>query len=320
MIRTVPLAGGIGAELHCIDLTRDLTAAERDAVWAAWIEYGLLLVRNPASDDAAQIRLSEMFGTLEPSATPQLNDPNNAVMMSLAYDPADPRGQFSQHYKVGGVDRAGWLGWHWDQAFMPTIVRGAVLRMTHPAASMGRTCFVDAIAAYDRLDDATKARIEGMKVVYRFNPDFASGQFGFPKDIVKLPKARSSAAGGSAADMDFPHVVHPMVITQQETGRKVLKLSPMHACYVLGIDRQESDALLEELACHLGDPAYAYFHEWQVNDMLAWDNWRMVHGAEGVPLDCARSARRTTISGDYKMGRYLDEALDRNRDVMRLVD
>jgi taurine dioxygenase len=46
----------------------------------------------------------------------------------------------------------------------------------------------------------------------------------------------------------------------------------------------------------------------------------MIHMAEGVPLDCYRSARRTTISGDYKVGRYLDRALDRNRDVQRIVD
>jgi taurine dioxygenase len=54
--------------------------------------------------------------------------------------------------------------------------------------------------------------------------------------------------------------------------------------------------------------------------MMVWDNWRVIHSATGVPLDVERSARRTTISGDYKVGRYLDPALDRDRQVKRLVD
>lgn len=317
MIKAEPLSGGIGARLVGIDLTRDLTDDETSDVMKAWIEYGLLLVRDPAADDEAQMRFSSLFGTMEPSATAQLNDPVNKFMMTLAYDPDDRNGKFSQHYNVDGVDRAGWLGWHWDQAFMPTIVRGAVLRMNHPAQTMGRTGFIDAIAAYNRLPDALKERLEGLEIVYQFNPDFTSGQFGFPQDIRKLPKKNKNASGHNA---DFPPVVHPLVIRQPETGREVLKLSPMHSRYIRGMERSESDALLTEVAKHLVDPAYAYFHDWQANDMLVWDNWRMIHSAEGVPLDCKRSARRTTIAGDYNYGRYLDESLDRDREVVRLVD
>ena len=119
---------------------------------------------------------------------------------------------------------------------------------------------------------------------------------------------------------DFPPVVHPLVITQMESGRKVLKLSPMHARYILGMDRAESDALLDELADHLVEPAYAYFHAWGKDDMIVWDNWRIIHSANGVPLDSKRRAVRTTIMGDYKVGRYLDPALDRDRRVKRIVD
>lgn len=69
---------------------------------------------------------------------------------------------------------------------MPTIVRGAVLRMTLPAKVMGETGFIDASKAYNRLSDEMKARIGDLEVVYKFNPDFCSGQFGFPEDIRRL--------------------------------------------------------------------------------------------------------------------------------------
>jgi taurine dioxygenase len=316
-IETRPLDAPFGAEIIGADLTRELDEGTRRAIHDAWIEHGILLFRDLRNDDAAQMRLSTVFGEMEPAATADLNDPVNAYMMTLAYDPEAPNARPNPFYRVGGIDRAGWLGWHWDQSFMPTIVRGAVLRMTHPARTMGETGFIDAIQAYDRLPEAMKARIAELEVVYEFNPDFCSGQFGFPTDIERLDFGATVKPG---AQYNFPPVVHPLVITQRETGRKVLKLSPMHARYVLGMDKAESDALLTEIAAHLGDPAFAYFHDWRENDMVVWDNWRIVHSANGVPLDCARSARRTTIAGDYKVGRYLDPALDRDRQVKRLVD
>lgn len=310
------LTPAFGAEVQGVDLSGSIDDATAQAIYDLWIDAGLLLFRGAGHDDEAQMRLSRLFGEMEPAATADMNDPDNRFMMTLAYDPNDKAPRFQQHYNVGGIDRAGWLGWHWDQSFMPTIVRGAVLRMVHPAKQMGETGFIDAIEAYDRLPQALRDKIEGLEVVYEFNPDFCSGQFGFPKDIRALP--RESA--GKSTGYDFPPVVHPMVITQRETNRKVLKLSPMHARYILGMDKAESDALLTEVADHLVDPAFAYFHKWQENDMLVWDNWRLIHSANGVPLDCSRLARRTTIMGDYKVGRYLDQTLDRNRDVKRLID
>ena len=310
------LLAPFGAEILRADLTRPLDESTAKAIRDAWIEHGILLFRDARNDDEAQMRLSSLFGEMEPAATADLNDPNNQFLMTLAYDPDDKGCRFGQHYNVDGIDRAGWLGWHWDQAFMPTIVRGAVLRMADPSTEMGETGFIDAIEAYDRLPDALKAKVEGLEIVYEFNADFASGQFGFPSDIRAVPRDRPEKSG----IYDFPPCVHPLVITQIETGRKVLKLSPMHARYVLGMDKAESDALLTEIAEHLVDPAFAYFHSWQKNDMVVWDNWRIVHSAKGVPLHCKRSARRTTIAGDYKVGRYLDASLDRDRKVKRLVD
>lgn len=311
-----PLLPWFGAEIMGVDLSAPLEDVTIKAIHDSWIRQGILLFRGANNDDDAQMRLSAIFGTMEPSATADMNDPNNRYLLTLSYDPEVTDKGFSQHYRVGGIERAGWLGWHWDQAFMPTIVRGAVLRMDQPAREMGETGFIDAIAAYDRLSETMKARIEGLEIVYEFNPDFASGQYGFPEDIEALPRR----AGAQQATYDFPPVVHPLVITQRETGRKVLKLSPMHARYVLGLDQTEGDALLKEIAKHLVDPQFAYFHKWQRNDMIVWDNWRVIHSANGVPLDCARVARRTTISGDYEAGRYLDPKLDSKRKVARLID
>jgi alpha-ketoglutarate-dependent taurine dioxygenase len=317
-IQLTPVSPHLGLEISGVDLSRPLDHATQQAILDAWIQAGIVLFRGAGTSDEIQMRLSQVFGAMEPAATADMNRPDNPYLMTLAYDPADKKPRFAQHYVVDGIARAGWLGWHWDQSFMPTIVRGAVLCMKQPAAEMGETGFIDGIAAYDRLSEAMKARIEGLEIVYEFNPNMASGQFGFPEDIAPLP--RVAGAPKSEIAYDFPPCVHPLVIIQRETGRKVLKLSPMHSRYVLGLDRAESDALLRELGRHICDERFAYFHKWGKDDMVVWDNWRVLHSAKGVPLDCKRLAQRTTIVGDYKVGRYLDEALDRDRKVRRIVD
>ena len=313
---TRPLSPYLGLEIIGVDLDRELSPEVEEAIRQAWIGAGVLLFRGAGTTDEAQMRLSKVFGEMEPAATADMNRPDNPYLMTLIYDPADQTKGYTQHYNVDGIDRAGWLGFHWDQSFMPTIVRGAVLCMKEPSPEMGETGLIDAIGAYDRLSDEMKARIEGLEIVYEFNSDFTSGQFGFPRNIRRLERAKES----KGLNYDFPPCVHPLVITQMETGRKVLKLSPMHARYVLGMDRAESDALLTELADHLCDDRYAYWHKWAQDDMIVWDNWRVLHGAAGVPLHCKRVAQRTTIVGDYKVGRYLDPTLDRNRVTKRIVD
>lgn len=317
---TRPLSPYLGLEVQGIDLNQPLTAADEAFIRDAWIKAGVLLIRNPAHTDEAQMRFSRLFGELEQGAVKFLNNADNPFLMTLKNDPEEKSERFATNYILGGQELAGWLGWHWDQSFTPTIVRGAVLRMTHVPGEMGRTGFMDAIAAYDRLSPAMKQRIEGLEVVYEFNPDFDTGQFGFPKDIRATTPLSERNRNNPKFQINFPPCVHPLVITQMETGRKVLKLSPMHARYVLGMDRAESDEVLEELAQHLGDPRYAYWHTWRHNDMLVWDNWRVCHAAEGVPPQVKRVAMRTTIMGDYKVGRYLDPTLDRDRKLERLVD
>jgi taurine dioxygenase len=101
---------------------------------------------------------------------------------------------------------------------------------------------------------------------------------------------------------DFPPVVHPLVFVQPETGRKVLNLSPLFARYIETMNNPMGDAILEELCRHfLNCPQY--HHRWALGDMLLWDNWRMLHSISLAPPDEPRVMQRTTILGDYALGR-----------------
>src|SRR5256885_6823638 len=311
-----------GAEVIGLDLDDDaaLAGATGQALREAWVEHGILLFRNALHSEEAHLRLSRVFGEPQPSAVARINDARNPYLMTLDQRPGDASKETFTLFEVDGRHRTGGLGWHWDQSFTAEIVRGALLRMIVPARIDGRTGFIDAAAAYERLTPAMKRRLDGLEVVYHFTGAQEQNRFGFPRDLRVVQRNPKAEAALVQYRRDFPPVVHPLVITQQETGRKILKLSPMHAQAILGMDEGESDALLQEVADHLVDARFAYFHTWQADDAIVWDNWRVIHSATGVPFDVERLAQRTTLVGDYKLGRYLDPAHGREGPERRFDD
>ncbi len=309
MSMTIRPLSPFGAEVIGIDLDDGAALdAAAQALRDAWAEHGILLFRNALHSEESHLRLSRVFGDPQPSAVSRINDARNPYLMTLAQVPGDSSKETFTLFEIDGQRRAGWLGWHWDQSFTAEIVRGALLRMITPAQVDGRTGFIDAAAAYERLAPAMRQRIDGLEVVYHFTAAQERNRFGFPSGLRVAERNPKAEAALAQYQRDFPPVVHPLVITQQETGRRILKLSPMHAQYILGMDRAESDALLHEVADHLVDARFAYFHTWQADDAIIWDNWRVIHCATGVPFEVERLAQRTTIVGDYKLGRYLDPA------------
>src|SRR5204863_2895524 len=171
-----------GAEVIGLDLDDEtaLDADVRNTLLAAWIEHGILLFRNALHSEQAHLRLSRVFGDPQPSAVSKINDAANPYLMTLNQNPGDASKETFTLFEVDGQHRTGWLGWHWDQSFTAEIVRGGLLRMITPAAVDGRTGFIDAAAAYERLAPSLRARIEGLEVVYHFTAAQEQNRFGFP--------------------------------------------------------------------------------------------------------------------------------------------
>jgi taurine dioxygenase len=189
------------------------------------------------------------------------------------------------------------------------INRGGILRPVRLPGRLGQTGFIDKIAAYASLPDRLKQRIDGLEIVYKYDLDPARQRFGRTADVTVERFTPGVLSIQNRLD-DFPRVVHPLVYVQRETGRKVLNLSPWFAVGIAGMMDAAGDALLEEVARHIVDDADVYLHDWASDDMVLWDNWRVLHSATGSPADQERWMLRTTIEGDYGLGRPEDRAID----------
>lgn len=294
--RTLP--AGIGLEVEGLDLSRPLDADTREVLWRHFIDAGVLVFRGVGTTPEAHIELSRAFGELELHSNREAWVEGCPELIDISYRPlTDSLATDVQPvYDVGGVHLAGWLGWHTDQCFIPRLSRGGVLRAIQVPAHFGRTGFLDKIRLYDTLDESIRSRIDDLRVVYRLEPRMDRNRYGIPSDVRLLHSSAAMDSLVARLDRDFPPVSHPLVLTQRETGRKVLSFSPCYAIGIEGMPDDEADRLLTALSEHCTSIEQAYFHDWQVHDMVAWDNWRMLHQAEGCREDETRLMHRTSIS------------------------
>jgi taurine dioxygenase len=129
-------------------------------------------------------------------------------------------------------------------------------------------------------------------------------RFGRPAKLVEVStKPRTEEVMEAARGK--PRAIHPAVWTRK-SGEKVLHLSPWMAEGIEGMESPEGDALLEAVSQEIVavSNGRSYFHKWKLTDMVIWDNWRILHAVSGCPPQYGRHMQRTTIKGDYGLGRF----------------
>lgn len=290
---------GFGKQINGLTQADIKDSAVRDELRQFWLQDGLLVFRGSQVTPEFQIGLSRVFGDLEVHPIPELVTEGTPELITLVSD-QNREGLF----EIDGKRSVAFLPWHSDLVFTDRINHGGVLTAKQISSWGGETGFIDQVQAYNLLPDDLKVEIENLQIVYQLciNPGYS--RYGSKSTIRTIRKSDFEKSVGPRLETDYPPVVHPVVFTQPDTGRKVLNISPFGALYILGRDNDAGHALLQRLVDHLVS-CPAYHHSWKPSEMLAWDNWRMAHSVSGAEPDEVRIMQRTTIMGDYGLGRKL---------------
>jgi taurine dioxygenase len=206
------------------------------------------------------------------------------------------------------------LPFHRDIGYTLMIAKGAMLRMVDAPETEGETLFADTAKAYDDLPADMKKRLEGIefRATLRMGPDEQTRPGAYWKTA--RPATREEDPDGpevkSSAEIiaQYPPVVHPVVLTHPESGRKCIYISPTYVDFFFGMTQAESDEMLKYLADHMMQSKYIYKHKWNANDAIAYDNRRVLHAGMGSRIGERRYATRTTVAGGILSGRYYSPA------------
>lgn len=303
-LEIVPLKPGLafGVAIRGITFERLEDAGVRDEINGAFEREGLIVFEDVEPSGRMHVALSDVFGPLKdhPSkAVPRVDGDTMPGVIDMHSKP-NQIGTIT----VDGVERASWLPWHFDHAYNNELNRAGVLRAIDIAPEGGMTGFADGIDLYQHLSPELRDRIEGKDVLYRMNVIMENFRFGRPEAYVVNAENPHAQAVMDAAK-DTPRAIHPAVWTRK-TGEKVLHVSPWMAEGLVGEGNAEGDALLDAVCREIFALAKerSYFHQWNATDMLIWDNWRVLHAVSGHDNRYGRRMQRTTIKGDYGLGRF----------------
>lgn len=269
-IATEKLTPTVGATVVGVD--RDHLLDDPD--FPAWCldaleANGALVFHDLHLDDATQVAWSKRLGTVE-----VFGKGEHPEIFRVTLDPSKNP---SARYLKGTFD------WHIDGCTDDIPIMATMLSAHAVADTGGETEFASSYAAYEALDPDEQAHLETLRVVHTIeasqrlhNPDPS------PAEVENWRKR--------------PPKVHPLVWTHR-SGRKSLVLGAT-TDHVEGMDPDEGRALLDDLLARATTPDRTYRHEWQLGDVVIWDNRGVLHRACPYDPSSPRDMHRTTFAGD----------------------
>lgn len=272
-----PLQPPFAALLDGPDLAGPLDDAVVEAIRRAWLKHPVLVIRGQSLSPDQQLGFSRRFGPLRGHTVKDLLHPDYPELLVLSN-----RGR-------GGTApiNNGGAYWHSDITYEAEPPMGSILHGVIVPPSGGDTLYADMAAAYEALDAETKRALEGARAVHTYRHRYLT----MVDEGVRPPRTEEQMA-------EWTDVVHPVVRTVPETGRKALFVNEGFTSHIDGWPEDESRDMLERLIAHTVEARFVYRHQWQTGDVVMWDNRCTMHRATDYDTSQERTMHRSTISGN----------------------
>jgi alpha-ketoglutarate-dependent 2,4-dichlorophenoxyacetate dioxygenase len=278
--KLTPISEGFAAEITQVNLAKDISPGLIADVHAAMDKYAALVFKDQKLDDDEQMAFGAALGTIEAKRATvdtgqnrlkhsSMNDISNLGSNGELLAADDRRRMFNLGNQL----------WHSDSSFKETPAMYSMLHARVIPPKGGETEIADMRAAWDELPSDTKDEIKDL--IAEHSLLYSRAALGFT-DFTDAEKEM------------FAPVQQRLVRYMTRTKRKSLFLSS-HIGRIVGLPIPESLALVRDLVEHATDRRFVYRHNWQVNDLLMWDNRTTMHrGRPYADKRYPRDLRRVT--------------------------
>lgn len=285
-VKVISSGKALAADIEGVDLSKALDAASLASIVEAWSEHLVLRFRGQKLSDPDLERFSAMLGPLDKAPT---------YSKGVRTDVGSDFVTVISNVVVNGV-AIGDLGnaealWHTDMSYNETPPMASALYSLEIPPVGGETGFCNMYQAWETLPQDLRQRISGRMCVHDSSTNSVGGLRGGHEavtDVTKTPGAR-----------------HPMVITHPVTKRECLFLGRRRNAYIVGLPINESEELLDAVWAHTTKKELSWYQEWQVGDLILWDNRCVMHRRDDFDPNSRRIMHRTQIAGSKPYGRVL---------------
>lgn len=267
----------IGADVTDVELAT-LGDSDFAAIYQAWLDHVVLRFRGQALDAEGLQTFSQRFGPLEEVPLGRMSQ---EMRNSIANRYVTVISNIIENDRpIGGLGSAE-ADWHSDMSYNDSPPTASILLSVEIPSRGASTYFVNQYEAYATLPEALKERVEALCLKH----DAAHTSVGQLRHGFTEPKD----------PIDAPGAVHPIVRLHPETGRKALYLGRRDWAYVVGLPLADSERLLDELWSYATQAPFVWRQDWEVGDVIVWDNRCCLHRRDEFDPSTRRLLRRCQV-------------------------
>ena len=289
-IEVKPTGAALGADIEGVDLARELSLDAVDAIKQAWADHLVLRFRGQRLDDEQLMRFSAHFGELDWApviAASRVRIPGEDRYVESAEEGRRYISVISNIVENGKA--IGALGayesiWHTDMSYNPEPPCASALYALEVPPSGGDTGFANMYLAYETMPDGLRQQVE--RRLCRHDSTYNSAG--------ELRRGFSEVTDPRKA----PGADHPIIRSHPVTGRRALFLGRRRNAYILGLELEDSDRLLDALWAHAARPELTWYQQWRIGDLVLWDNRCVMHRRDEFDPNSRRLMHRSQIKGD----------------------
>jgi len=269
------LTNDTGAEVRGIDLSQPISKTDKAMLNRAFVDHSVLVIRDQRLTPQQVLAAVGLFGTVFPQHNTRFALPDCPQIHYLSNQDRFPDGR---RYIPGE-------GWHTDHSNDTRPPKATVLHAVELPDQGGDTQFANMAAAYSALPKAMQDRLGGLLAIHIYQSSHSA------RRLMSLSDANKERIPNA--------VLHPVVRTHPESGRKAIYINPIRIEGILGLDHKEALPLLAELLEHATAERFQYRHQWRPGDLVMWDNRCLLHKANGdYDMDQTRYLYRVMLQGD----------------------
>ena len=270
----------LGGEIVDLDISNKLTQDQINFINQSWDERLVLVFKKQNLDDHKLINFSKYFGELDPPGPnpygitflPEFPEIN--VISNVKNEQGTPIGNLGDGEAV----------WHADMTYLQLPPKAGILYALEVPENQGNTHFANMALAYNELPNKLKEKIDDKILIH----DSAHNSAGM------LRKGYSEVDNPS----ETPGARHPMVMTDKNTNKKLLFLGRRPHAYIIGLELEESENLLNEIWEHATQEKFTWTQKWEKGDLLMWKNLNVLHKRDAFDPNTRRVMHRTQIKGE----------------------
>lgn len=279
-VQAVPLTPALGARIDGVDLAT-ITPDTFRQVYDIWKKHHVILMRGQRLTDAQFERFSAMLGELDPPPNQGAGrksvpgHPNLYVVSNRRNAEGEPIGALGD----------GEASWHTDMSYLERPPFASMLWAIELPRSGGDTWFASMPAALRSMPADLVRRLRRLSIKHDGTYDSGGN---LRKGMVANDDPEQSVG-----------TVHPIVIEQPETGEPTLYLGRRRNAWIPGLSLEESERMLNLVWSYATAPAVTLQHQWQLGDVVLWNNFSTMHRRDAFPADEIRTLHRSQIKGRY---------------------